>query len=124
MPQTIFMLKNWCYFNIYVLIISLKRLLPTLFWLFQDLKDDMHIENRGHRKRLVAAIEVLPVEELFEEIPVSHYYDDEWYYVKKKGELFEEIPVSHFGMILGRPVRYNDELFVSHRVLLIFIFFS
>ena len=31
----------------------------------------MKIENRGHRKRIMAAIEVLPVEELFEEIPVS-----------------------------------------------------
>ena len=31
----------------------------------------MGIENRGHRQGLMVAINALPVEELFEEVPVS-----------------------------------------------------
>ena len=31
----------------------------------------MGIENRGHRKGLISAIDTLPIEELFEEVPVS-----------------------------------------------------
>ena len=31
----------------------------------------MGIENRGHRQGLMVAINALPVEEMFEEVPVS-----------------------------------------------------
>ena len=31
----------------------------------------MGIENRGHRKKLMAAIELLPPEDLFQEVPVG-----------------------------------------------------
>ena len=31
----------------------------------------MGIENRGHRNKLMAAIELLPPEDLFQEVPVG-----------------------------------------------------